>query len=112
VDVPIGYTSSGTTPMGMQILGQAWTEPALIGFAYSYEQATHRRVPATVADPALVCSAKTTASATGGSPGAVAGASAGGTLPNTDGGVAPSVGGIAEAGALVAAAWVARRRRT
>lgn len=54
VDVPIGYTNRGTRPMGMQILGQAWTEPTLIGFAYSYEQATHRRVPPTVADPALV----------------------------------------------------------
>ena len=53
VDVPIGYTSRGTTPMGMQILGQAWTEPTLIGFAYSYEQATHRRVPATAVNPAL-----------------------------------------------------------
>jgi amidase len=54
IDVPIGYTSSGTTPMGMQILGQAWSEPALIGLAYSYEQVSHRRVPATVADPLLV----------------------------------------------------------
>ena len=54
VDVPIGYTNNGTSPMGMQFLGQAWTEPALIGLAYSYEQATHRRIPATVADPALV----------------------------------------------------------
>jgi MYXO-CTERM domain-containing protein len=40
--------------MGMQILGQAWSEPALIGLAYSYEQVSHRRVPATVADPLLV----------------------------------------------------------
>ena len=60
VDVPIGYTNNGTTPMGMQIMGRAWTEPALIGFAYSYEEATHRRVPATVADPDLVCSANNT----------------------------------------------------
>ena len=54
IDVPIGYTNNNTTPMGLQILGQAWTEPTLIGLAYSFEQATHRRVPATVANPALV----------------------------------------------------------
>jgi amidase len=54
IDVPIGYLSNGTSPMGIQFLGQAWTEPTLIGLAYSYEQATHRRVPATVADPTLV----------------------------------------------------------
>jgi amidase len=54
VDVPIGYTSNGTHPVGMQILGRAWTEPTLIGLAYSYEQATKRRIPATVADPLLV----------------------------------------------------------
>jgi len=53
VDVPIGYTN-GTTPMGLQILGRAWTEPTLIGLAYSFEQATHRRIPPTVIDPALV----------------------------------------------------------
>jgi amidase len=78
VDVPIGYTANGTTPMGMQILGRAWTEPALIGFAYSYEQATHRRVPPTVADPTLVCSAKSTTGAggPGGLPSTSTGASA------------------------------------
>lgn len=111
VDVPIGYTGNGTTPMGMQILGQAWTEPALIGYAYSYEQATHRRVPPTVADPALVCSAKTTASAGGGTAAAAAGAAAGGTMPNTDRHVSTSSGTIAEAGALLAVAWFAWRRR-
>ncbi|MFN2582183.1 MAG: amidase family protein [Candidatus Dormibacteria bacterium] len=59
VDVPIGYTNNGVTPMGMQIMGQAWSEPTLIGYAYAYEQATHRRVPPTVADPALVSCAAT-----------------------------------------------------
>jgi amidase len=54
IDVPIGYLANGTLPMGIQFLGQAWTEPTLIGLAFSYEQATHRRVPATVADPTLV----------------------------------------------------------
>jgi amidase len=54
VDVPIGYLANGTSPMGIQFLGQAWTEPTLIGLAYSYEQVSHRRIPATVADPTLV----------------------------------------------------------
>jgi len=58
VDVPVGYTgTAGQTPVGIQILGKPWTEPALLGLAYDYEQATHRRVPATVADPALVSAA-------------------------------------------------------
>jgi amidase len=103
VDVPIGYTSNGTTPMGMQILGLAWTEPALIGLAYSYEQATHRRVPATIVDPTLVCSAKPAT-------GAGVSAATGGSLPDTPTG-APSLGTIAAAGCLLALAWVARRRR-
>jgi len=59
IDVPIGYTNNGVNPMGMQIMGQAWTEPTLVGYAYAYEQASHRRVPATVADPALVTCAAT-----------------------------------------------------
>jgi amidase len=111
VDVPIGYTNNATTPMGMQILGQAWTEPALIGFAYSYEQATHRRVPATVADPALVCAVKTTANGPGSGVSTGVGAAAGGTLPNSDGPVVASSGAIAAGGALLAASLIARRRR-
>ena len=128
VDVPIGYTSDGTTPMGMQILGQAWTEPALIGMAYSYEQATHRRVPATVADPDLVCSVKTAgaaASSTDASDGTPAGSSASPGvdasasssanagvvgLPNTGPAGAPSPASIAAGATLLVAAWVARRR--
>jgi amidase len=54
VQVPMGYTVNGTNPLGLQILGQAWTERKLIGLAYSYEQATHRRMPPTIADPALL----------------------------------------------------------
>jgi len=34
-------------PLGLQILGDAWSEPVLIAIAYGYEQATgHRRPPA------------------------------------------------------------------
>jgi amidase len=122
VDVPIGYTSSGTTPMGMQIMGQAWTEPLLIGYAYSYEQATHRRIPPTVADPALVCPAKNVGDA-GSNAGSVGGGNSGGGanpgvsasvavgLPNTATVAAPPLGSFGAAGALLTAAWVVRRRR-
>jgi Asp-tRNA(Asn)/Glu-tRNA(Gln) amidotransferase A subunit family amidase len=43
INVPMGYTRGGTLPIGMTIYGRAWSEPALIKFAYAYEQATHHR---------------------------------------------------------------------
>jgi Asp-tRNA(Asn)/Glu-tRNA(Gln) amidotransferase A subunit family amidase len=47
VTVPMGYVSGGL-PVGLQLLGEAWSEPALLGMAYAYEQATkHRRPPPT-----------------------------------------------------------------
>jgi amidase len=47
--VPNGYVGQGL-PVGLQILGRAWDEAKIIGYAYSYEQATHyRRPPPTVA---------------------------------------------------------------
>ncbi|HEX2095157.1 MAG TPA: amidase family protein [Longimicrobiaceae bacterium] len=46
VTVPMGYVR-GTLPVGLQIFGDAWSEPKLIEIAYAYEQATrHRRPPA------------------------------------------------------------------
>jgi amidase len=49
--VPGGFTPDGL-PVGVELLGRAWSEPQLIKFAYAYEQATsHRRPPATT--PAL-----------------------------------------------------------
>ena len=44
ITVPMGYTR-GVLPAGLQLLGRAWSEPVLIGLAYSYEQATHHRRP-------------------------------------------------------------------
>ncbi len=47
ITVPMGWVRDGTLPVGLQILGDAWTEPRLIELAYAYEQATrHRRPPA------------------------------------------------------------------
>jgi Asp-tRNA(Asn)/Glu-tRNA(Gln) amidotransferase A subunit family amidase len=48
LSVPSGYLGEGL-PQGLQILGRAWDEAKIIGYAYAYEQATHyRRPPATV----------------------------------------------------------------
>ena len=44
IQVPMGYTRGGRLPAGITFFGRAWSEPALIKYAYAYEQATrHRR---------------------------------------------------------------------
>lgn len=43
ITVPMGFTRGGRLPAGLQLLGRPWDEGRLIGLAYSYEQATHRR---------------------------------------------------------------------
>ena len=46
--VPMGFVMNGTLPAGLQVLGDAWSEPLLIRIAYAFEQATkHRRPPPT-----------------------------------------------------------------
>jgi len=50
INVPMGYTR-GTLPIGITFFGRAWSEPTLIGLAYSYEQATHHRHPPASAPP-------------------------------------------------------------
>ncbi len=50
ITVPMGWIEEGgrRLPAGLQILGDAWSEPRLIALAYAYEQATrHRRAPDT-----------------------------------------------------------------
>jgi amidase len=48
INVPMGFTRGGTLPAGMTIYGRAWSEAALLKFAYAYEKAApHRRPPAT-----------------------------------------------------------------
>ena len=44
--VPGGFTPDGL-PVGVELLGRAWSEPQLIKFAYAFEQATHHRRPPT-----------------------------------------------------------------
>ena len=43
ITVPMGYVR-GTLPVGLQLMGLAWTEATLIKLAYAYEQATHHHV--------------------------------------------------------------------
>jgi Asp-tRNA(Asn)/Glu-tRNA(Gln) amidotransferase A subunit family amidase len=50
ITVPMGYTRRDL-PAGMTLFGRAWSEPTLIGLAYSYEQATHHRRPPASAPP-------------------------------------------------------------
>lgn len=46
IQVPMGYARGGRLPAGITFFGRAWSEPALIKYAYAYEQATrHRRPP-------------------------------------------------------------------
>jgi amidase len=42
--VPGGFTPDGL-PVGLELLGRAWSEPQLIKFAYAYEQSTRHRHP-------------------------------------------------------------------
>jgi amidase len=46
ITVPMGFVRD-SLPVGLQVLGRAWSEPTLIKIVYAYEQATrHRRPPA------------------------------------------------------------------
>lgn len=45
IQVPMGYTRGGRLPAGITFFGRAWSEAALIKYAYAYEQATHHRRP-------------------------------------------------------------------
>jgi len=48
LSVPNGYAGPGL-PLGLQIVGRAFDDARIIGYAYAYEQATrHRRPPASV----------------------------------------------------------------
>jgi amidase len=45
INVPMGFTRSGTLPAGITIYGRAWSEAKLIKIAYGFQQATHHRRP-------------------------------------------------------------------
>jgi len=42
ISMPAGFTADGL-PVGVELLGRAWDDAKLVGFAYAYEQATHHR---------------------------------------------------------------------
>jgi len=43
ITVPMGQIAG--LPMGLSLVGAAWSEPTLIKLAYAYEQATRLRRP-------------------------------------------------------------------
>jgi Asp-tRNA(Asn)/Glu-tRNA(Gln) amidotransferase A subunit family amidase len=51
ITVPMGWVRGGTLPVGLQIMGDAWTEQRLIALAYAYEQGTKHRKPPTSTPP-------------------------------------------------------------
>ncbi|MFI7611247.1 amidase family protein [Nonomuraea terrae] len=53
VAVPIGYDPANGRPFGMTFLGTAYTEAALLSFAYAYEQASLEWRPPSVVNPSL-----------------------------------------------------------
>jgi amidase len=44
ISVPAGFTAGGF-PVGVELLARPFGEPALLGFAFDYEQSTHHRRP-------------------------------------------------------------------
>lgn len=50
VSVPAGFTEAGL-PINISLLGRAYSEPTLLGLAYSYEQATMFRHPPSTTPP-------------------------------------------------------------
>jgi amidase len=51
ITVPMGFTTGGTLPAGLQFFGRAWSEATLIRLAYGFEQATHHRRPPAATTP-------------------------------------------------------------
>ncbi len=54
--VPAGFTSTNL-PIGITFFGRPYSEPVLLRLAYSYEQATHHRIPPKTTPPLLKQSA-------------------------------------------------------
>jgi amidase len=52
MNVPAGFTAGSHLPVGITFYGRPYTEPEIIKLAYSFEQATHHRIPPTTT-PAL-----------------------------------------------------------
>ena len=50
ITVPMGFVRD-SLPVGLQLVGDAWSEPVLIAIAYSYERLTMRRQPPSSVPP-------------------------------------------------------------
>jgi hypothetical protein len=50
ISFPAGFTDDGV-PIGVELMGAAWSESRLLSLAYSYEQATHPRRPPSTTPP-------------------------------------------------------------
>jgi hypothetical protein len=50
IAMPAGFTDAGV-PVGIELMGAAWSEPKLLAMAYSYEQAAHPRRPPPTTPP-------------------------------------------------------------
>ena len=50
MSMPAGFTSDGL-PVGMDLLGQPWSEPTLLRVAYAYERAVAPRKPPATTPP-------------------------------------------------------------
>ena len=50
ISMPAGFTDDGV-PVGIELLGRAWSEPRLLALAYAFEQATHHRRPPSTTPP-------------------------------------------------------------
>ncbi|MDT7723774.1 MAG: amidase [Actinomycetota bacterium] len=59
ISIPAGYQASNRRPFNIALLGQAWSEPALVGYGYAFEQATKLRQPPSQINPsAFACAGK------------------------------------------------------
>jgi Asp-tRNA(Asn)/Glu-tRNA(Gln) amidotransferase A subunit family amidase len=58
INVPMGFTRDNTLPIGLSMLGRAWSEATLFRLAYAYEQATHHRHPPASTPPLPVSKGK------------------------------------------------------
>ncbi|HEX3814135.1 MAG TPA: amidase family protein [Mycobacteriales bacterium] len=53
VSVPAGYEAANRGPFSIMFLGQAFSEPTLVGYAFDYEQASRARRPPSTINPSL-----------------------------------------------------------
>jgi amidase len=57
ITIPAGYQVSNRRPFNVTFLGQAWSEPTLVGYGHAFEQATKLRQPPSAINPTLFQSA-------------------------------------------------------